>query len=327
MVVNEICTPGGSRLRPSADALKKFCEKCESLNSECVSKELGKKLQAKDWQTKLKALYAIESLADFELNGITGNISLEYSAELRKTHALPPCRDEAEKVLVLLKLEIPASPPACPEQQQEEQVSLGPARGMHTLARGMHTLEGMRTYYIVRDASESTGRARPGEHPLYFAHGLSLDWTIGQGQPQKVGYVEIPRHLLDSVGQTGCSVWLNICRNNLLDPCRESRLKLRLTVPVAADAIHDASTGGWLRPLTDQEEEKVTRGVGWKEINITNLLEKGYQRGLDEVSSDRCAIELMPVEGDHLRFDGSSFKTNTGRKEYTSPHQVGFILK
>merc|ERR1719171_759299 len=66
-LVDELCAPGGARVAPSDQALKDFCRKCESLEAKVISDALVKKLAQPDWQTRLKALYAIESLANNNL--------------------------------------------------------------------------------------------------------------------------------------------------------------------------------------------------------------------------------------------------------------------
>merc|ERR1740138_1862903 len=62
-VVSELCAAGGARVQPAPATLQEFCRKCESLDANAVGDQLRQKLTGTDWQTRLKALYAIEALA------------------------------------------------------------------------------------------------------------------------------------------------------------------------------------------------------------------------------------------------------------------------
>merc|ERR1719291_1542010 len=74
-VVSELCAPGGPRVAPSEAALQEFTRKCESLDANCIGDQLRQKLSAPDWQTRLKALCAVESLQQQGLDGIVGHVS------------------------------------------------------------------------------------------------------------------------------------------------------------------------------------------------------------------------------------------------------------
>jgi hypothetical protein len=67
-----------------------------------VGNQLRQKLSAADWQTRLKALHAVEALHQHELDAITGHVSQFSSAMLFECQQMPQCRQKASKVLQLL---------------------------------------------------------------------------------------------------------------------------------------------------------------------------------------------------------------------------------
>jgi len=101
-VVGEICTVGGPRVAPSQTALEEFCRKCESLDASCVGEQLKRKLANSDWQTRLRALHAVESLSQHGLDSIVGYISEHASEMLFEAQEMPQCRQKATKVLATL---------------------------------------------------------------------------------------------------------------------------------------------------------------------------------------------------------------------------------
>lgn len=100
-VVDEVCAPGGARVAPSAQVLQDFCKKCESLESAHVSEALRKKLEQPDWQTRLKALCAIDSLIENNLDGIVGNIVDTSSDLLFDAQGMAQCRQRTDRKSVV----------------------------------------------------------------------------------------------------------------------------------------------------------------------------------------------------------------------------------
>lgn len=101
-VVGELCAVGGPRVAPSAQALEDFCRKCESLDSDCVATQLRSKLASSDWQSRLKALHAIESLSQHGLDGIVGHLCEHSSELLFDCQGITQCKQKATKVLHML---------------------------------------------------------------------------------------------------------------------------------------------------------------------------------------------------------------------------------
>eukprot|EP00930_Biecheleria_cincta_P018669 TRINITY_DN1445_c1_g1_i1.p1 TRINITY_DN1445_c1_g1~~TRINITY_DN1445_c1_g1_i1.p1 ORF type:complete len:940 (-),score=270.28 TRINITY_DN1445_c1_g1_i1:73-2892(-) len=119
-VVAELCAPGGARVAPSAAALEEFCKKAESLDATAVGNQLRQKLSAPDWQTRLKALHAVEALHQHELDAITGHVSQFSSEMLFECQQMPQCRQKALKVLHLLGfIEKPEDGPGRPNTRAE----------------------------------------------------------------------------------------------------------------------------------------------------------------------------------------------------------------
>jgi len=101
-IINELCAPGGPRVAPSPAALEEFCRKCESLDGNAMGGEIRKKLEENNWQTRLKALHAIEACYDKGLDTITGHVS-QFSSELIfECQEMPQCKAKATKVLAVL---------------------------------------------------------------------------------------------------------------------------------------------------------------------------------------------------------------------------------
>jgi hypothetical protein len=67
-LVDEITSPGGVRAAVPREDLRKFCETCESLSGGVVSQLLLAKLNAPEWQSKLKALAVIEAMLKADPN-------------------------------------------------------------------------------------------------------------------------------------------------------------------------------------------------------------------------------------------------------------------
>jgi len=101
-LVDELCAPGGARVALSQPILDEFCQKCESLDSDAVADHLLRNLAEGEWQTKLKALCAVEALVDANLDGITGAIYERGEDILPACKEVPQCHMRAEKVLNLL---------------------------------------------------------------------------------------------------------------------------------------------------------------------------------------------------------------------------------
>lgn len=116
--VSDFCAPGGPRVAPTAPALEDFCRKAESLDAQQMARQLRTKLEDQAWQTRLKALYAIEALQEKGLDGIVGHI-LNFSTELLfECQEMPQLKSKATKVLSLLGL-IEESAAAAPQPRAE----------------------------------------------------------------------------------------------------------------------------------------------------------------------------------------------------------------
>mmetsp|Transcript_86167 Transcript_86167/g.157095 ORF Transcript_86167/g.157095 Transcript_86167/m.157095 type:complete len:780 (+) Transcript_86167:79-2418(+) len=118
-VVSDFCAPGGPRVAPSAAALEDFCRKAESLDASQVARQLRTKLEDQAWQTRLKALHAIEALHEKGLDGIVGHIT-NYSSELIfECQDMPQCKSKATKVLSLLGLVEESAATPAPQARAE----------------------------------------------------------------------------------------------------------------------------------------------------------------------------------------------------------------
>lgn len=220
-VVAELCTPGGARVAPSSQALEEFCRKCESLDSQAVGEQLRQKLSAADWQTRLKALYAIESLQGAGLDGIVGHVSQYASEALFECQEMPQCRQKASKVLhVLGFIDEPAeekghkavssstaAPTAAPaaalvdlldmdESPPAPQQSTAPATTASSLLEGPGLLEGFDTSPVAPAVSTGSlvdiGAPLPGG--VAPSGGLLEANLVGgiSGLPSGAGQTQLP---------------------------------------------------------------------------------------------------------------------------------------
>lgn len=106
-LVDELTAPGGVRASVPREELRKFCTTCQTLDSNAIAQLLQAKLEAPEWQRRLKAMSVIEALIKSEdtqvLDHFKRHVAL-VEAQLNSTQA--SIKDKAHKLLLLLGEEV-----------------------------------------------------------------------------------------------------------------------------------------------------------------------------------------------------------------------------
>ncbi|GFR49633.1 hypothetical protein Agub_g11706 [Astrephomene gubernaculifera] len=137
-LVDGICTPGGLRLAPDAEDLRRFVEAVGSLDGLKVGELLHDKMDGSaPWQQLLRALFAVEAVL---LQGATqacGEIAVMFQSDptpvqAAASHPQAPVRERAARVLKLLLGDAAAATAPVPPPPNAAPAA-GPGRGSGTV--------------------------------------------------------------------------------------------------------------------------------------------------------------------------------------------------
>lgn len=78
-LVDEFTNMSGVKLQPTRAEVSQFASKCEKVDGEAIAELLHQKVKNKQWQVRLKALYAIEALLKADNESVKNYFAENYN--------------------------------------------------------------------------------------------------------------------------------------------------------------------------------------------------------------------------------------------------------
>ncbi|GIL73671.1 hypothetical protein Vretimale_5445 [Volvox reticuliferus] len=149
-LVDGICTPGGLRLAPDAEDLRRFVEAAGNLDGIKLAELLREKMDGSgQWQQQLRAMYALEAVLVQGASQACGEVAVMFQSDpgplqAATGHTQPAVRERASRVLKLLLGNDPVATiaPAAAAQTAPAAAPAAPAQTTADLLGGLDMLGG-----------------------------------------------------------------------------------------------------------------------------------------------------------------------------------------